>query len=169
MLLLLLAAARAAAGAGLLGQLLLRQALLGMRGGRLLLLLMGAAAAAGLLAAKWLLRGGCQASFPLADTLLDRGLVGKGILFRWGVGRGWVRTEVREVLIRPLGLAGVEPGGWARLTSFADAGGLAPPTGSRAIEDGGGGEGSCEDAEGEDFRQPGRPSPPVGLRLQLPW
>ena len=95
------------------------------------------------LAAKWLLQGGDRASFPLADPLLDRGLVRRGFLLRRGVGRGWGRTEVREVLVRPIGLTGVEPGGRARLASFADAGGLAPPTGTRAVEDHGGGQGSC--------------------------
>jgi len=83
------------AGAGLLGQRLLRLLLLG-------------------LAAEWLLQGGCQASFPLADPLLDRGLVGRGVLLWRGVGRGRGRTEVREIFVRPIGFPGVEPGGRAR-------------------------------------------------------
>ena len=66
------------------------------------------------LAAEWLLQGGCQASFPLVDSLLDRGLVRRGILLRRGVGRGRGRTEVREIFVRPIGFPGVEPGGRAR-------------------------------------------------------
>jgi hypothetical protein len=95
------------------------------------------------LAAEWLLPGGIRASFPLADPLLDRGLVRWGLLLRRGVGRGWGRKEVSEVLVRPVGFTGVEPGGRARFASFSDAGGLAPLTGTRAVEDQGGGQGSC--------------------------
>ena len=120
------------------------------------------------LAAEWLLPGGIRASFPLADQLLDRGLVGRGFLLRWGVGRGWGGTEVGEILVRPLGLVDVEPGWGARVASFANARGLAPPTASRAVEDRGGGEGGRKDAEQEDSRQCGAEAcPPVGLPLHF--
>ena len=117
------------------------------------------------LAAEWLLPGGIRASFPLADPLLDRGLVGWGLFFRRGVGRGMGGKEVGEVLIRPVGLPGVKQGGWAGFAGLSDAGGLAPSTGPGAVEDQGGGQGGCEDAEGEDLTcWRGWPSPRAGSR-----
>ena len=130
--------------------------------GWLLLLLVLRAAGAGLLvllgwlrvgrgtrvSTRWLLHGGGRASFPLADPLLDRGLVGWGFLLRRGVGRGWGRTEVREVLVRPIGLTGVEPSRRAGFAGFADARGLAPPAGTWAEEEGGGDQEGGEEEQG---------------------
>ena len=79
---------------------------------------------------------------------MDRGLVTRGFLLRRCIGRGWGRTEVGEVLVRPIGLTGVEPGGRARFAGFADAGGLAPPAGSWAEEEGGGDQEGGEEEQG---------------------
>ena len=146
LLMLLLATAGPTAGAGLLVLLLL------------LLLLLG-------LAATWLLPGGVRPSFPLTDQELDRGVVVRGFLIRRGVGRGWGGTEVREILIRPVGFVGVESGGGSGIASFADSGCLAPPARPRAVEDRGGDQGGCEDAEAEEPRRlQGLPSSPAGSR-----
>ena len=151
LLMLLLATAGPTAGAGLLVLLLLGRCLLGR-----CLLLLG-------LAATWLLPGGVRPSFPLTDQELDRGVVVRGFLIRRGVGRGWGGTEVREILIRPVGFVGVESGGGSGIASFADAGCLAPPARPRAVEDRGGDQGGCEDAEAEEpIWLQGLPSSPAG-------
>jgi len=104
------------AGAGLL-ELWLLQLLVRM------LLLLG-------LATTWLLQGGGRASFPLADPLLHRRLLGLG---------GLVGRDVRGVRVGTWGVfvpldrfVGVKAGGWARVRGFADAGTLAPAVSSGA-------------------------------------
>jgi hypothetical protein len=82
------------------------------------------------LAVKWLLRGGGRASFPLADPLLHRRLLGLGGLVGRDV-RG-VRAGAWGVFVPLDRFVGVEAGGWARVRSFADAGTLAPAVSSGA-------------------------------------